>query len=159
MSTAQQHPPLVHTVRIRPADTDHQGIVHASKYAAFFEAAFIEALREIAGSLEALGRHGVDLVMAEITIRYRSPARFDDLLDVAVLLRHIGTTSLVIDYRGTVNGRDVVLASARYVAFTSGLTKTAIPGPLRATLERIPRAPDDVQQAVSSPPTRSTLPG
>jgi acyl-CoA thioester hydrolase len=145
LSTTRESPrPLVHTVRIRPVDTDHQGIVHASKYATFFEAAFIEALREIAGSLDAFGRHGVDLVMAEITIRYRSPARFDDLLDVAVLLRHIGTTSLVIDYRGTVNGREVVLACARYVAFAPGdLTKTAIPDPLRATLERIPRTPDE----------------
>ena len=56
--------------------------------------------------------------------------------------RHIGTTSLVIGYQGRVDGRDVVLASARYVAFAPGdFTKTAIPDKLREVFERIPLEP------------------
>ncbi|REH38129.1 acyl-CoA thioester hydrolase [Kutzneria buriramensis] len=133
----------MHGVRIRPADTDMQGIVHASRYGVFFEAAFVEAFRTVAGSFDFLARSGVDLVMAEITIRYRSPARFDDLLEIAVRRRHIGTTSLVISYQGRVGGHDVVLASARYVAFAPGeLAKTAIPDKLREVFERIPPEPD-----------------
>ena len=132
---------LVHGVRIRPGDTDMQGIVHASRYGVFFEAAFIEAFRTVAGSFSFLAGTGVDLVMAEITIRYRSPARFDDLLEIAVTRQHLGTTSLVIAYQGSVAGRHVVDASARYVAFAPGeFTKTAIPAKLREVFKRIPPA-------------------
>jgi acyl-CoA thioester hydrolase len=137
---------LVHAVRIRPGDTDMQGIVHASRYGVFFEAAFIEAFRTVAGSFEFLARSGVDLVMAEITIRYRSPARFDDLLEIAVLRRHIGTTSLTIAYRGAVAGREAVTASVRYVAFTPGaFEKTPIPPQLREVFERIPPSPPELE--------------
>ena len=145
MTSEQTRPPLVHGVRIRPGDTDLQGIVHAAKYGSFFEAAFVEAFRAVAGSFEFLASTGVDLVMAEITIRYKSPARFDDLLEIAVMLRHIGTTSLIIGYQGSVEGREVVLASARYVAFAPGeFKKTAIPPKLREVFDRIPSEPAEV---------------
>ena len=122
-----------------------QGIVHASRYGTFFEAAFVEVFRSAAGAFAFLASTGVDLVIAEITIRYLSPAHFDDLLDIAVWRRHIGTTSLGIVFHGTVSGRDVVLASCRYVAFaTPEFRKAPIPPPLRAVLERIPSEPADL---------------
>jgi acyl-CoA thioester hydrolase len=136
---------LIHSVRIRPGDTDLQGIVHASRYGTFFEAAFVEVFRTVAGSFAFLASTGVDLVIAEITIRYLSPARFDELLDVAVWRRHIGTTSLGIVFQGTVEGRPVVLASCRYVAFANGeFRKAPIPAKLREVLERIPPEPPDL---------------
>lgn len=142
LDTRQNLKPLVHTMRIRPGDTDIQGIVHAPKYGAFFEAAFVEAFRTVAGSFDFLARNGVDFVMAEITIRYRSPARFDDQLDIAVWLRNIGRTSLSIGYQGRVGDRDVVLASARYVAFAPGeMKKVVIPDRLREVFELIPPEP------------------
>jgi acyl-CoA thioester hydrolase len=134
---------LTHSVRVRPGDTDMQGIVHASRYGVFFEAAFVEVFRTVAGSFAFLASTGVDLVIAEITIRYLSPARFDDLVDIAVWRRHIGTTSLTVAFQGTVSGRDVVLASCRYVAFANGeFRKAPIPAALREVLSRIPPAPD-----------------
>lgn len=145
MESEQSLQPLVHVVRIRPGDTDIQGIVHASRYSAFFEAALVEAFRTVAGSFDFLARNGVDFVMAEITIRYRSPARFDDLLDIAVYLRNIGTTSLAIGYQGSVNGREVVIASARYVAFAPGeMRKVVIPDKLREVFQRIPPEPAEL---------------
>lgn len=137
--------PLVHAARIRPGDTDLQGILHAARYGAFFEAAFVEAFRTVAGSFEFLASTGVDLVMAEITTRYRSPARFDDLLEIAVWRRNIGTTSLVIGYQGHVGDREVVIASARYVTFAPGdFTKVPIPDKLREVFERIPAEPAEL---------------
>ncbi|GAA3435979.1 acyl-CoA thioesterase [Kutzneria kofuensis] len=136
---------LIHSVRIRPGDTDLQGIVHATRYGSFFEAAFVEAFRTVAGSFAFLAQTGVDLVIAEITIRYLSPARFDDLLDVAVWRRHIGTTSLTVVFQGSVASRDAVLATVRYVAFSPGeFRKTPIPAGLREVLERIPAEPADL---------------
>ncbi|NGO66878.1 acyl-CoA thioesterase [Streptomyces boncukensis] len=135
---------LLYQVRVRPSDTDLQGIVHASRYSVFFEAAMIEAFRTASGDYDVLASNNVDFVLAEMTIRYLAPARFDELLEIAVWRRGMGTTSLTIDYRGRVGDREVVHASARYVAFAVGeLTKTAIPGPVRAALDSIPLLPDE----------------
>jgi acyl-CoA thioester hydrolase len=143
--------PLVHAVRIRPADTDYQGIVHSSKYAQFFESAFLEVARAVDGSLDFLTSTGVFLVMAETTIRYLSSARFDDLLEVAVWLRHIGTTSVIMSYESRVDGRHVVLGTARYVAFTqSDFVKAPVPDKLREVLERIPAEPAELAQKWAS---------
>lgn len=135
---------LVHRVRVRPSDTDVQGIVHASRYSVFFEAAMVEAFRSVASSYDVLARNGVDFLLAEINILYQSPARFDELLEITVWLHNIGTTSLNIVYQGRVDKRDVVRASARYVAFsTANGAKTPIPEPVRKALVKLPRWEDD----------------
>jgi acyl-CoA thioester hydrolase len=106
----------------------------------FFEAAMIETMRTAAGSYEAVTRSGMDLVMAEINIRYLSPARFDELLDITAWLRHLGTTSATVDFQGQVGDRPVVAAWARFVAFaTDSGEKTAISGSLRRILDRFPQ--------------------
>jgi acyl-CoA thioester hydrolase len=131
----------VHTVRIHPVDTDRQGVVHASRYLPFLEAAMIETMRAAAGSYEAVTRGGIDLVMAEVNIRYLSPARFDELLDITASLRRLGTTSVTVDFHGRTGDRPVIAAWARYVAFSpdSG-EKTPITGLLRQVLNRFPES-------------------
>lgn len=133
----------VHMLRVRPADTDFQGIVHAARYGAFFEAAMIEAMRAVVGSYDVVIDSGIDFVMAEINIRYCSPARFDDLLAIAVSLRQLGTTSMVIDFDGRVADRPVVTAWVRYVAFAASTgQKIPITGVLRSRLRNFPRRSD-----------------
>jgi acyl-CoA thioester hydrolase len=134
----------VHTLRVRPVDTDYQGIVHAARYGAFFEAAMIETMRAVVGSYDVIVESGSYFVMAEINIRYLSPARFDDLLAITVSLRELGTTSMVVDFDGQVADRPVVTAWVRYVALaTSTGQKTPITEALRSRLCNIPRRPDD----------------
>lgn len=133
----------VHTLRVRPADTDHQGIVHAARYGTFFEAAMIETTRAVGGTHDVMVDSGIDFALAEINIRYLSPARFDDLLAIEVSLRQLGTTSMVIDFDGRVADRPVVAAWVRYVAFdTSTGQKTPITGAVRSILGNLSRRPD-----------------
>ncbi|MFE2754824.1 acyl-CoA thioesterase [Actinosynnema sp. NPDC059335] len=149
---ADARPAHVHRVRVRPVDCDRQGIVHASRYPVFFEAAMVEALRSLLGSYRELEKHGIDFVMAETSIRYLAPARFDDLLRIAVRVRTLGTTTLTMGFDADVDGTPVATGWNRYVSFgTPELRSTPIPADFRKALERRPAA----ARPATRPVTRS----
>jgi acyl-CoA thioester hydrolase len=89
MGTAFMHP-----LRVRFAECDPQGIVFNAHYVAYFDVALTELWREALGSWAAMVDRGVDAVVAEVNVRYRAPARSDDLLDLRVAVEGFGTTSL-----------------------------------------------------------------
>ncbi|CCH30385.1 thioesterase family protein [Actinosynnema sp. NPDC047251] len=133
---ADPRPAHVHRVRVRPVDCDRQGIVHASRYPVFFEAAMVETLRSLLGSYKELEKHGVDFVMAETSIRYLSPARFDDLIRINVRVRTLGTTTLTMGFDADVDGTAVATGWNRYVSFgTPELRSTPIPDDFRRLFE------------------------
>ncbi|HVH50695.1 MAG TPA: thioesterase family protein [Gaiellaceae bacterium] len=74
--------PFKTRVRVRFADTDAQGVAHNASYLVWFEVARVEYLREHTGGYQALRDLGIEALVLETFIRYRVPARFDDLLDV-----------------------------------------------------------------------------
>jgi acyl-CoA thioester hydrolase len=67
-------------VRVRFADTDAAGIVHYATYLAYFEAGRAEALRQLGLPQTSIVACGLHAPVQEATLRYRTPARFDDLL-------------------------------------------------------------------------------
>ncbi|QFZ21876.1 acyl-CoA thioesterase [Saccharothrix syringae] len=142
----------VHRVRVRPVDCDRQGIVHASRYPVFFEAAMVEALRSLLGSYKELEKHGIDFVMAETSIRYLAPARFDDLIRIGVRVRTLGTTTLTMGFDADVDGTPVATGWNRYVSFgTPELRSTPIPEDFRRVLERRPAPGRSATRSVPAP--------
>jgi acyl-CoA thioester hydrolase len=103
-------------VRVRPADCDHRGVVHSSRFPLFFEAAMIETLRSLLGSYKELERNGIDFVVEESSVRFLGTARFDDLLRIGVRVRSMGTTSVTLAFEVDVDGSPVASAWHRYVA-------------------------------------------
>jgi YbgC/YbaW family acyl-CoA thioester hydrolase len=69
-------------VQVRFAETDAQGIAHNAAYLVWFEVARVEYLRAYAGGYQALRDRGVEALVLESFCRYRTPARFDDLLEI-----------------------------------------------------------------------------
>ena len=82
-------------LRIYWEDTDAGGIVFYANYLKFFERARTEWLRARGVEQEALrtGR-GIVFVVTETALRYRAPARLDDVLDVSVDVVHAGQASM-----------------------------------------------------------------
>ena len=83
-------------MRIYWEDTDAAGIVFYANYLKFFERARTEWLRSHGFGQEALRRDGVAFVVSETSVRYRRPARLDDVIDVSVEVVHLGQASLEI---------------------------------------------------------------
>jgi acyl-CoA thioester hydrolase len=79
-------------VRVRYADTDAAGIVHYAKYLAYLEAARAEALRAVGLDRESVAAFSLKAPVQEARLQYRSPARFDELLDVTAWVTNVSET-------------------------------------------------------------------
>lgn len=97
-------------VRIRFCETDLMGIVHHGSYAGYLEVGRVEWLRRRGVVYTEWVSRGLHLAVAEMNIRYRSPARFDDELDVETTLGLVRSASLRFDYRLVRRGDAVLVA-------------------------------------------------
>jgi acyl-CoA thioester hydrolase len=61
--------------RVEHVDTDASGVVHFSRYASLLETVVLEYLESAGAGLSALAEAGQDLVVIDLRVRYRSPAR------------------------------------------------------------------------------------
>jgi acyl-CoA thioester hydrolase len=86
-----------HPLRVYWEDTDAGGVVFYANYLKFFERARTEWLRHLGlGQQQLRADTGTIFVVTDTTLRYRAPARLDDLLEVSVELRRHGTASMTI---------------------------------------------------------------
>ena len=88
-------PAFVHRLRVRYNECDIQGYVFNANYVAYFDVTLTELWREAFGSYEALTAEGLDMVVVETTVRFLTPARFDDELEIALEIERLGNTSMV----------------------------------------------------------------
>jgi acyl-CoA thioester hydrolase len=86
-------------VRVRFCETDLMGIVHHGSYAAYLEVARVEWLRRRGVTYASWASRGLHLAVAELTLRYRTPARFDEELDVDTTLVLARAASVRFEYR------------------------------------------------------------
>jgi acyl-CoA thioester hydrolase len=88
-------------IRVRFCETDLMGIVHHGNYFAYMEAGRVDWLRKRGVTYADWAAHGRHLPVVEADIRYRAPARFDDVIDVATTLVELRAVSLRYAYRVT----------------------------------------------------------
>jgi acyl-CoA thioester hydrolase len=69
-------------IRVRYAETDKMGVVYYANYFVWFEIGRCELLRTIGRSYRELEAEGVGLPVIEAHCEYKSPARYDDALQV-----------------------------------------------------------------------------
>jgi acyl-CoA thioester hydrolase len=104
---------FVFPIRIYWEDTDAGGIVFYANYLKFFERARTEWLRSLGIQQQSLKEEsGGMFVVSETQIKYFSPARLDDLLEVTARTAEAGRASLVLAQQAwlTVNGERKLLA-------------------------------------------------
>lgn len=69
-------------IRVRYAETDRMGLLHHANYLVYFEQARTELLREKGRAYRDMEDQGFFLVLAKIEVRYKRPARYDDVLTI-----------------------------------------------------------------------------
>ena len=84
-------------VRVRYAETDRMGLLHHANYLVYFEQARTELLRAQGRSYRDLEDQGYLLVLTRVEVRYKRPARYDDLLAVRTTVERV--TAVRIDHR------------------------------------------------------------
>lgn len=128
--------PFTHRLRVRFVECDMHGMVFNGHYAAYMDVAFTEFWRERAGSYASFSDTGLATAVADLRVRFRRPAFFDDELDIAVLTEAMSTTSLSTTYRFT-RGEELIAEGAlRHVCIDgAGHGKRPWPDELRAALQ------------------------
>jgi acyl-CoA thioester hydrolase len=75
-------PPQTIDIRVRYAETDKMGVVYHANYFMWFEIGRCELLRAIGRSYRQMEAEGIGLPVIEAHCEYKSPARYDDELQV-----------------------------------------------------------------------------
>src|ERR1700680_2543941 len=96
------------SIRVRYAETDRMGLLHHANYLVYFEQGRIELLRGLGLSYKDIEDQGFFLVLTRLQVRYKSPARYDDLLVLRTIL--VRTTLVKLEHRYEVLRDGVLLA-------------------------------------------------
>ncbi len=130
--------PFRYLLRVRYGECDAQMVVFNARYAEYVDIAVNELMRAMWGDYTDLVKRDIDLHVVRYEIDWRAPARFDEVLSVAVQCEHVGRTSFRFACTFSRHGEDEILATAKivYVVFRPSTgEKQAVPPELRAQLE------------------------
>jgi acyl-CoA thioester hydrolase len=128
--------PFRHSLRVRYNECDPQGVVFNANYLTYFDLTMTELWREL-GGYQAMVDAGVDMVVAEARILYRSALRFDEEFEVRAEIARLGETSMTTEILLARDGEAVAEGELRHVFIESGGGSIAsIPEPIRAGLAR-----------------------
>lgn len=86
-------------IRVRYPECDPMGVAHHATYPIWFEIGRTEMLRARGGNYRDLEAEGVFLAVVRLEVRYRRPARYDDLLALQTELRLAGPVKIEHTYR------------------------------------------------------------
>jgi acyl-CoA thioester hydrolase len=132
------------TVRVNYSETDQMGVVYHARYLVWLDIARCEHLRRTGIAYADLERLGLRLAVSELTIRYRQPARYDDLVRVRCWVRECVPRRVVFGYAVDCPDRAVLLATAQTSLMVLGpdFSWSRLPGDVVA---RLPVAADPVR--------------
>ncbi len=86
-------------IRVRYSETDAMGFLHHSNYLSYFEVGRTELFRAQGGNYRRMEELGLYFVVARIEVRYRRPARYDDLLTLDTAISRVTPAKLQHHYR------------------------------------------------------------
>lgn len=95
------HPPFseaVTTLRVNYSETDQMGVVYHARHVVWLDIARTEHLRQAGYSYRALEEEGVRLVVTDLRIRYRQPARYDDLVRIRSRIKDVASRRVIFSY-------------------------------------------------------------
>jgi len=135
--------PHVSEFRVRYSETDQMGVVYHAEYLVWCEVGRTDFIRALGLPYAELERRGTALAVAEATIRYHAPARYDDLIHVETRLVEVRSRAITFDYLiRNAESRDR-LATARTLLVSLDPSGRPIPMPaeIRTLLENAATPP------------------
>jgi acyl-CoA thioester hydrolase len=109
------------TVRVNYSETDQMGVVYHAWYLVWFDRARTEHLRRTGTSYAELERLGLRLMVGEARVRYRQPARYDELVTVRCWIRELASRRITFGYAAlaTADGRLLVTGETSLMVLDS----------------------------------------
>ncbi len=98
LSTSLTDPVFKVTYRVIYGDTDAAGVVYNANYLRYFEIGRTEMMRQWALPYREVEELGCVLAVTESYLRFKSPARYDDLITISTSLVEVKRVSCRIHY-------------------------------------------------------------
>lgn len=99
-------------LRVNYSETDQMGVVYHAQYLIWLDRARTEHLRATGTSYADLERIGLRLAVGEARVRYRQPARYDDIVRVRCWVRELASRRVTFGYAVDHAGDGRLLATA-----------------------------------------------
>jgi len=112
-------------VRVRYSETDQMGVVYHANYAQYFEVGRVEWLRNQGISYRWMEENGIMLPVVSLTMNYKKPAKYDDVLTVTTILK--SQTSVKIEFDYEIRNQDGELLTTGYSMLVFVNMKTGRP--------------------------------
>jgi acyl-CoA thioester hydrolase len=125
--------------RVRYGETDQMGVAYHAEYLVWCEMGRTEYMRAHGLTYAEIERRGTRLAVAEATLRYHAPARYDDRVRVETTLAAVGSRALEFEYLIRRADSHTRLATARTVliAIDADGRATRIPTDIRARFDEV----------------------
>ncbi len=126
-----------HLLRVRYSECDAQKVVFNGRYVDYIDIAVTEFLRVIWGNYDDMLSKGIDSQVVKLSINWKAPAHFDDVIAITVKSIRIGSSSytLQVDFYNHKTAVDIASAEITYVMVSAGEhKKMEIPKDMRKKL-------------------------
>ena len=125
-------------LRVRYAETDQMGVVYHANYLIWCEIGRTDFIRSGGTSYAELERAGVTLAVADASLRYHAPARYDDRIRVETRLSELRSRTITFDYLvvNADSGERLVTARTVLISLDSSGRPRALPPEVRDLLAR-----------------------
>lgn len=130
--------PRVSEFRVRYSETDQMGVVYHAEYLVWCEVGRTDFIRALGLPYSELERRGTALAVAEATIRYHAPARYDDMVRVETRLVDVRSRAITFEYliRNADTGERLASARTLLVSLDPDGKLVPMPDDVRALMER-----------------------
>jgi acyl-CoA thioester hydrolase len=126
-------------VRVNYSETDQMGVVYHARYLVWLDVARCDHLRTTGTSYRDLELAGLRLAVSEVSIRFRQPARYDDLVRIRCWVRDVASRRVEFGYavEHAGDGRLLATASTSLLALDDQMMLTRLPDHVRHALHPI----------------------
>ena len=103
--------------RVRYSETDQMGVVYHGNYAQYFEMGRVEWLRNMGISYKWMEDNGIMLPVVSLTMNYKKPARYDDLLTIKTKMLKLSSVKIEFDYEITNENNELLTTGYSVLVF------------------------------------------
>jgi acyl-CoA thioester hydrolase len=128
------------TVRVNYSETDQMGVVYHARYLVWLDVARCEHLRVTGLTYRELEERGLRLAVSEVRVRYRRPARYDDLIRVRCWVRELVSRRVTFGYavERADDGELLATATTSLITLDASMTLCRMPADVASRLIPVP---------------------
>ncbi len=122
-------------IRVYYEDTDCGGVVYYANYLKYMERSRTEFLRELGIDQVSYQKNGIFFVVIDAHVKYRSPARYDDLLSIESSVIELSSAAVVFETKILRDKQLLVKGEVKLACIGSQGRAMKIPEKIREAIE------------------------